>query len=764
MQGLLKGIRRRAAARGMALAELARAAGMQPGNLRRMLMSNTASPRLGSVMRLLPPLHCVVGPAGARTAVELVEFLDSDRRRQDRTWEELLPTIGLDIGKTTASLSRPDRLSLGVVACLAEALHIELDLVDDPASPAQRKRPGRRSTGQEAGSSAPPTTSTPTAAGPPPPVHEAATPSASRPASTTSPPRLDPVRDGDPPRIGFGLTPLRPPRLGRYQTASPPAPRPRRPSTWTPPERSNALEGAVLSRLADVSSEEWSDGFTAALQTFANGLSVPVDFLERLGRRTFDALQRFRRQPRDETTDVAAPPPGCFDALDATPLLSAWQASREPGYRSTDTWLKYDPLGALAYHIALDGETVVELRLSPHGRPHRIIQIHHLPKDGPPTTHLKCEAALAIKIGGEVRSFSHVRAGPVFGALVVGPHTYLVAGVASLLAVVEVHADNSRIIWGGRAAALSKVNLEPPTPGTSVPGPVEPAPQSTDLAATALARDTLAAELAAAHNALALERRAREAAEQQLQATRGAVVHMESEFRAELTSQSDARSRSEEQAALAGRMLRKWIDAFAQKHQEWQAAVAQNQAAEERAATVETARAAAVAELTMALGNASDALMAETQRADAAEQANAELAAELRRMAAHFMTTADVAERERAEQAERLHAVEKELADLRKAQADDAAHLTSLVESNRIHEAITFFVGRVMGAPVEDIDRALDVLAQHAPPVPPAPTTPAPIFATQAPPSPARIRVGRNEPCLCGSGRKYKRCCWLAVI
>lgn len=715
-------------------------------------MSTTASPRLGSVMRLLPPLHCVVGPAGARTAVELVEFLDNDRRRQERTWEELLPTTGPYIGKTIASLSRPDRLSLGVVTCLAEALHIELDLVDDPASSAQRKRPGRRPSGQEAGSSAPPTTSTPTAAGPPPPGQEAATPSASRPTLTTSPPRLDPVRDGDPPRIGFGLAPLRPPRLGRYQTAPPSAPRPRRPSTWTLPERSNALEGAVLSRLADVSSEDWSDGFTAALQTFANGLSVPIDFLDRLGRTTFNALQRFRRQPRDETTDVAAPPPGCFDALDATPLLSAWQASREPGYRPTDTWLKYDPLGALAYHIALDGETVVELRLAPHGRPHRIIQIHHLPKDGPQTTHLKGEAALKIKIGGQARSFSHVRAGPVFGELVVGAYTYLVAGIATLLAVIEVHADTARIIWGGHAAALSEVNLEPPMPGTKVPETVEPAPQLADLAATALARDTLAAELTAAHNDLALEHRAREAAEQQLQATR-----------AELTSQGDARARSEQQAALAGQMLGKWIHAFAQKHQEWQVAVAQHQAAEERIATAEAARAAAVAESTMALGKARDALMAETQRADAAEQANAELAAELRRMAARF-TTADVAERERAEQADRLHVVERELADLRKAQADDAAHLTSLVESNRIHEAITFFVGRVMGAPVEDIGRALDVLAQHAQPVPRAPPTPAPIFAAETPPSPARIRVGRNEPCPCGSGKKYKRCCWLAVI
>jgi len=26
-------------------------------------------------------------------------------------------------------------------------------------------------------------------------------------------------------------------------------------------------------------------------------------------------------------------------------------------------------------------------------------------------------------------------------------------------------------------------------------------------------------------------------------------------------------------------------------------------------------------------------------------------------------------------------------------------------------------------------------------------------------PSPIRVKVGRNEPCPCGSGRKYKHCC-----
>lgn len=101
---------------------------------------------------------------------------------------------------------------------------------------------------------------------------------------------------------------------------------------------------------------------------------------------------------------------------------------------------------------------------------------------------------------------------------------------------------------------------------------------------------------------------------------------------------------------------------------------------------------------------------------------------------------------------------------MRKAQADDAAHLANLIASNRTHEAIIFFVGRVMGATAETIDQALDALAQTARPAPPTPTSPAPVIADQAPPSPARTRVGRNEPCPCGSGKKYKRCCWLTVV
>ena len=81
MVGLLAAFRARVTARGMTFTALAHASGVQPGNLRRMFTSTTESPRLGSVMRLLPPLHARIAPAGARTAAELAAFQPVRRQR-----------------------------------------------------------------------------------------------------------------------------------------------------------------------------------------------------------------------------------------------------------------------------------------------------------------------------------------------------------------------------------------------------------------------------------------------------------------------------------------------------------------------------------------------------------------------------------------------------------------------------------------------------------------------------------------------------------
>jgi len=37
---------------------------------------------------------------------------------------------------------------------------------------------------------------------------------------------------------------------------------------------------------------------------------------------------------------------------------------------------------------------------------------------------------------------------------------------------------------------------------------------------------------------------------------------------------------------------------------------------------------------------------------------------------------------------------------------------------------------------------------------------PAPTFQPQFKKQKRKKKIGRNEPCPCGSGRKYKKCCW----
>ena len=105
-------------------------------------------------MRLLPPLHARIAPAGARTAAELAVFLEDQRRRSGMRWEQLLGPLGLNAGKVAARLAEePEQLSLDVVMHLADALHVELALIDDDEAPTrdagerlpkQRSRPTRR--------------------------------------------------------------------------------------------------------------------------------------------------------------------------------------------------------------------------------------------------------------------------------------------------------------------------------------------------------------------------------------------------------------------------------------------------------------------------------------------------------------------------------------------------------------------------------------------------------------------------------------------
>jgi hypothetical protein len=60
------------------------------------------------------------------------------------------------------------------------------------------------------------------------------------------------------------------------------------------------------------------------------------------------------------------------------------------------------------------------------------------------------EVPLEVKIGGEQHRFGHVRAGPVFGEIIMGDRAYLLAAISALLVVIEVRGYGARVLWGGR--------------------------------------------------------------------------------------------------------------------------------------------------------------------------------------------------------------------------------------------------------------------------------------------------------------------------
>ncbi len=58
----------------------------------------------------------------------------------------------------------------------------------------------------------------------------------------------------------------------------------------------------------------------------------------------------------------------------------------------------------------------------------------------------------------------------------------------------------------------------------------------------------------------------------------------------------------------------------------------------------------------------------------------------------------------------------------------------------------------------QHIDRPLTILAKLLRQGKPAAQVMEVLQAEEARPAPVRGKVGRNDPCPCGSGRKYKKC------
>lgn len=461
---LLIAIQEMAATRGMTLAALARASGMQPSNLRRMLKSTTASPHLGSVMRLLAPLRCRIGPAGATDPAELAAFLDDRRRHRGLAWEQLLEPGDVHGAKLAAvMMPNPERLPLDLVMRLADALGATLVLVEAESlataptgAPAPRRaRPRGSSQHIKPPRASPPKTAAPqfspaassSPVDPRPPV----TP----PVQATTPPRSDPLPPL--PSAGPSLSPLCPPRLGRYRDA-PPGPVPPRllPATWIPAPRTPGFEVALLERIGDLTLDDLRESFAIALEGFAKLKSIPLGIIAGTANLLHAGFSRRRPPP---LAPPAEPSAGCFDALDPRPIWKYWKSSKLPDYHPIDSRIEYDSLGMLASHVALDQNWAVVIRLAPSGQAHRLFAVL-TSNSGEVELHSQPNSPLEIHVDGELHAFRHVRSGPVFGELEVSGRVYLVAAVAALLVVIEGRGDTARVVWGGRPEKLREVMVE----------------------------------------------------------------------------------------------------------------------------------------------------------------------------------------------------------------------------------------------------------------------------------------------------------------
>lgn len=556
--GLLMAIQERAAARGMTLAALARASGMQPSNLRRMLKSTTASPQLGSVMRLLAPLRCRIGPAGAADPDELAGFLDDQRQRRGLAWEQLLEAGDVHGAKLAeAMMPNPERLPLDLVMRLADALEVTLMLVDvettvaTPVGVSASRRPRARvSTRDTQPVTHAPRASPPISVPPPPPSLSDPPSRITPPMPSVSPPRSVPSAS---PTSNGSLPPLRPPRLGRYRDAPPAPVQPRPlPATWTPSTRAHAVEVALFERIAGLSLDDLHESYTTAKDSFAKLKSIPLSVAAGLASLLRAGFSRRGRPPPEPEPEPTA---GCFDALDATPFWKYWKASKLPDHRETESSIGYDSLGMLATHVALDQSWAVAIRLKARGQAHRVVAVLNKPHRGEVEVYSRPDSPVAINIGGELHAFRHVRSGPVFGELERGGRVYLLAAVSALLVLIEGRGEVARVVWGGRPERLKEVMVEMDSSVDTIE--VEATSSAESSAALVELRERLATalsrcdELDAARKVAEVERNTAVTARRSIEEELAAERHARHVVEADLAAERDARQTAADALAAA---------------------------------------------------------------------------------------------------------------------------------------------------------------------------------------------------------------------
>lgn len=487
---LLAALRARAIARGMTLADVARASGMTPGNLRRLLSEGAATPRLGTVMRLLPPLDAAIGPMGARTPAELVGYLDAERGRRGWSWDVMAGGEALGSAMLRRVVEAPETLPLAVVKRFAAALSIEMVIVDAVAASAARVRGeraarkrsvgdaerggARRRGGASAGGGG-------DAGGMAACVGEERVRGSAAGASSRS-------------VAGASSTPaasraLRPPRLGRYRDAAPGTSERGVSEEDGREERRGAGAAEVRASDEEVVEREILGGRTrsrmAALRARAHDVSSSLAgisedvwqglyalyFVARRGDvPTHERAEEFARSVQELVAQVqrrtapTEPPfaPGRarvdFDPAVVWELWSRSTASERMPPRPIE-WVT-------VVHGALDGHHLFTVR-SPGGRDFvaRFVAVGRATEVDFDKYHFfEPSIPFRVRLAGRALAFAHVNVGPICGVIDLSvpgreAHTLLLVAVGWSIAIVEGRGGESRVVWHGAAEELRELDL-----------------------------------------------------------------------------------------------------------------------------------------------------------------------------------------------------------------------------------------------------------------------------------------------------------------
>lgn len=610
------------------------------------------------------------------------------------------------------------------------------------------------------------------------------------------------------------LGPLRPPRLGRYRDEQRERPPPRpAPTPWTPRDQSSALEGAVAEQLGDFSGADWRDLFALVWSGITGAAALPVQVLEGLGNMTAAGLGRLRRRRSETPTppndpDLSGVPDEWLEAFDARMLVPLWMASHAPGYTSSDFYLHQAEDGLRAGHVALDKQTLAVVRLAPRGRPHHLIDLIHLSPQGERQSWMSREVPLTIAIGGERHLLRHLAAGPIVAELLLADRAYFLAAVSIFFVFVEVRGEAATLVWGGRAEMLPKVVLNVPSPepqADQTPTSADTPPVSTGPAPSE-ARSPSEAELRlqrALHDEQGMRRaaeaarttalqerddeqrrrldaeRARATADEALEARvheiederqRRQIVehelagalevlkfaeHAALTLQAEIRAQSQARTRYEHEARLTGRILKKALEMLTLHGNEQELRSWRRQLLAELMADANPHRTPRdQEEVARVLDQLGDALE-KAERQEQPRSAPIEPAC--------------------ADEPDLLHRVERDDKATEVA-SDPVTSVQTVIATADAPQAVAVDPIAGLGPPGSSTSSIVTDAAPAPPPdrsltAKPAATStgratmfsrPPLMLESEAPSGspPSERKVGRNEPCPCGSGKKFKRCCW----